>query len=807
MGLKKIIWRAAYCLGLVSIFWGTVHAQPRENGTAASARPLTIAVVRDGPSFILDEMIERVKKETRAVLRGKREVVFLESSEFNANWLPGGARLALQHALDDPQVDIVLLQGFLSLGEAASGTLELTKPCVGAYVQDPRIVAPFVENGRSTVNHLSVIVSDISLRQDLKTFHEIVGFDQVHYAVMEAYLEDLNKGPVSERFQQLDRELDIQHGLVPIGATAEEALKNIPAGTEAIFFFPPVRFPNQAELDKFITGVSAKGIPTYAMSGQPGVARGFLFGTMPDRRTQLARRAASAIEALMNGKAATSINALFKVERELFVNVVTASGIGFDLPTDMLFDAVLIGDSAPAVDASPLNLTQAVDLARKANYELRRQRQDTEAVYEAQRQAFSGLLPQVTAVYQYERVNDATARASLGSVPRQSQSVGVGISQMIYDDDIVTGYRIAEQDFEAAEFFAQSIESDIVRRAAVAYLRHLAAKSIWQIARDNLEVTRTNLSLARVRLEVGTAGPEEVFRFESAEASDRAAVATADSQVRTSLTALNRTLGLDELGTRWEAEEIGLQSNAFDSTSRRVVEMITSEARANRFRIFSLQHAMAHAPELAADDRALAARELDYRRAQRSFVVPDVGVNFDYLYTFDEEILETPGANRIGGTRPDDEWLLTVEASLPIFEGGNRVFDLLRQKALVRREGLNKEVTRQRIEQRVYDALYALSASYNDIRFSRIAADRAQKNLDIVTEKYRVGRVTIVDLLDAQNEAFVQKQNETLATYGFLEDLVDYMRSINWFEFLATPQEQDQWLDEVRRFVEQPASR
>jgi len=801
MGFLKWIRFAAGILSVV-ILGGRVAGAQAGDDSPGGHPPLTIAIVRDGPSFILDQMIEKVKGETTALLRSKREVTFLEEPDFNANWYPGGARLALKRALDDERVDLVLLQGFFSLEEAARGNVELTKPCVGAYVQDPRIVAPFIQNGRSTIKNLAVVVSDISLFQDLKTFHDLVGFNQVHYAATDAYVEDMKGGPVPEVLNRLDNELGVSHGFIPVGPTAAESLNNIPPDTEAIFFFPPMRFPDQQELDAFITGVNAKGIPTYAMSGESGVAQGFLFGTMPDMRTQLARRAALAVEELANGKAATSINALFKVDRELYVNVVTASAIGFDLPTDMLFDAVLIGGSAPEVDAEPLDLNKAVELAKQANFELRRQRQDTKAVYEARRQAFSSMLPQVGAVYQFERVNDATARASLGGVPRRSQSVGVGVSQMIYDDDIVTGYRIAEQDYEAAEFFEQSIESDVVQRAAVAYLRYLSAKSILAIARENLDVTRTNLSLARVRLDVGTAGPEEVFRFESAEASDRASVALAESQANTSLTALNRVLGLDELSSTWDAENIGLSSDAFDVTSRRVVELITSQARADRFRIFSLQFAMAHAPELEVNDRTLAARELDYGRAQRSFVVPDVGVNFDYLYTFDEDIVNTPQAAFAGGNRPDDEWIVTVEASIPIFEGGNRVFDLLRQKARVRSEEFNRQVTRQIVEQRVYDALYSLSASYNDIRFSRIAADRAQKNLDIVTEKYRVGRVNIVDLLDAQNEAFVQKQNETLATYGFLEDLVDYMRAINWFEFLASPGEQEDWIEDVRRFVE-----
>ncbi|GHB94309.1 TolC family protein [Cerasicoccus arenae] len=807
MSYLKLIRILVSVLGLSLIASLTCFGQSTDDVEAPKPL-LTIAIVRDGPSYILDAMIESVKQETTALLRTKHTVVYREDASFNANWSPAGARSALKSALDDSAIDMVLLQGYFSLDEAANGGLTLNKPCIGAYVQDPRIVAPFIKNGRSTINNLSVTVSDISLEKDLKEFYDLVKFKKVLYAVTDAYLQDLKEdGAIQTLLNKMDADLGIEHGFIPLTTTAQDSLQKTPNTAEAIFFFPPLEFPDQGQLDDYITGVNARAIPTYAMTGEAGVAQGFLFGMMPDLRVQLARRAALNIKDILDGKAATQIDALFRVERKLYVNVVTASEIGFDLPTDMLFDAMLIGGEAPDVTAAPLALVNAVKLATDANYRLRATRQDTEAVYESQRQAFSGMLPQVSALYQYTRNNDAKARASLGSIPRQSNSIGVGVTQMIYDDNTVTGYLIAEQDYEAAAFQEQSLESDTVQLSAVAYLRYLAAKSILAIAKENLDVTRTNLGLARVRLDVGTAGPEQVYRFEAQEASDRAGVSLAESQVSTSLTALNRVLGQEDLEQTWNAEEIGLSSDAFDVTSRRVIELLTSEARAQRFRLFSLQHAMAHAPELEVADRTLAAQELNYGLAGRSFVVPSVGASFNYLNTFQSDTFESAAAAGAGGNTPEDEWTFTLQASLPIFEGGNRVFNLLKQRALVRSQELNRSLTRQIVEQRVLDSLYALSASYSDIRFSRIAADRAQKNLDIVTEKYRVGRVSIVDLLDAQNEAFVQKQNEVLATYGFLEDLVDYMRAINWYEFLATPSEQDAWLHSVKRFVDPPKAK
>ncbi|WP_309396269.1 TolC family protein [Cerasicoccus maritimus] len=804
MPLKNQFSKLLQILGLTLL--ASIVCQAQTDVPDETVNPtLTIAIVRDGPSYILDAMIDEVKRETTALLKSKHNIVFREDADFNANWFPGGARLALKRALDDPSVDVVLLQGYFSLEEAASGVVELTKPCIGAYVQDPKIVAPFIQNGRSTIDNLYVIVSDISLHDDVKQFQELVGFKKVLYAVTDAYLQDLeNDGPVKALLQQIDQELGVEHGFIPLSSTAADSLQATPERAEAVFFFPPLRFPSEAQLEDYITGVNARAIPTFAMTGESGVAQGFLFGVMPDLRTQLARRAALNIKELLSGRVASQMDSLFRVEKKLYVNVVTAAGINFDLPTEMLFDAVLVGGEAPKINASPLNLNKAVEAALKANYDLRARREDTTATYEAQRQSFSQMLPQVSAVYQYTRNNDAKARDSLGTIPRQSNSVGIGVSQMVYDDDIVTGYRISEQETQAAQYQEQSLESDTVQLSATAYLRYLAAKSILAIAKENLDVTRTNLGLARVRLDVGTSGPEEVYRFEAQEASDRASVAVAESQVQTALVALNRVMGMDDLGAQWDAEQIGLSSDSFDTTSRRVVELITSDSRARGFRMFSLQFAMSHAPELQVADRRVTAQELSLGAAKRSFLVPSVGVNFNYLNTFQQDTYESLQGS---ANTPTDEWQVVFQASIPIFEGGNRVYNVLRQKALVRGREYDRSLIRQGVEERVLNSLYTLKSSYSDVRFSRIAADRAQKNLDIVTEKYRVGRVSIVDLLDAQNQAFVQKQNEVLSTYNLLEDLVDYMRAINWYEFLATPDEQEDWLDAAKIFLDQSSAR
>ncbi|MEM9227738.1 MAG: TolC family protein, partial [Verrucomicrobiota bacterium] len=429
------------------------------------------------------------------------------------------------------------------------------------------------------------------------------------------------------------------------------------------------------------------------------------------------------------------------------------------------------------------------------NFEYLAQREDTRVTYEDERLALSPLLPQIDAFLGYEQVDDGTVRSSLGSQSKTAANAGVRIRQIIFSDELIAELEVAGQNYQAATLQEEVIRLDIIQSTAVAYIQFLSALAVEKIARDNLNVTRRNLELSRIRERVGTGGKEEVFRFEASEASDQGSVADAQAEVEQALVSLNQFIG-DDLNQRWLPEDLSTDSSYFVATSDSASAYISTESRYKRFRLFSLQYGVSRSPEVEAFERLIQGQEISLDQKRRAFYLPEVGATFDYTNTFHRSSDYNPVAF------PDDNaWVVGVEAELPIFEGGARVFDVIRQRSVVRSLQYNRDLTRQLVQQRILNALYALAASNANIRFSAIAADRANRNLEIVTEKYRQGTVNNIDLIDAQNEAFTQRQNEVLAIYGFLEDLIDYMRSINYYEFYSDPAQRDSWIQQAEGFI------
>lgn len=780
---------------LLAITSCTARAQSSAPVTKAEMPELpavTVAIVRDGDSWYIDKQLADVKSALTQLASTKVQVTYKETPDFTAAWSRPRAAEALRAALVDPEVDYVLLQGFLVMDAASRAEYTLPKPVVGGFLQEPDVIGYMIDDAELSVReNLNIVVSNHRISEDMNRFKELVDFSTLYVLSEESYLENLDF--IQEYLDELEDAVKAKTVYVGMGESAQEVLDKLPPAAQAIYLFPPMRM-NEMERRKLVDGINAKGIPSFAYFGEPAVRDGILGGSIPDISQQLARRTALNIQRIILGESPNTVPTVLRTTPKLYLNALTAQKIGYEISFETAQDAeVLFQDEVMTGD--PIDMIGAIERALKYNFQYLSTREDTKVSYEDRRLAISPLLPQVYAGLGYSQVDAGTVRSSGGATSKTAASAGVNVSQIIYNDERFANLEIAGENYQATALLEEAIRLDIVQLTAVAYIQYLSAVSLEKIARDNLAVTRRNLELARIRERVGTGGREEVFRFEAAEASDRSTVASAKATVEQSLVTLNQVLG-EDLNTRWVPEDLTLDSTHFRTTSQVASDFVSTASRYERFRLFSLQYGVGRSPEVEALEHQIQGQEISLDQKQRAFYVPDVSANFNYTNTFHRSSEYNPPLP------PDDNaWQVTVEAELPIFEGGSRVFDVIRQKSVVRSLQYVRDLRRQQVQQRILNALYALGASYANIAYSQIAADRANRNLEIVTEKYQQGTVNNIDLIDAQNEAFTQRQNEVLAIYGFLEDLVDYMRAINYYEFYAEPGQRESWFQQAQRFV------
>ena len=81
-----------------------------------------------------------------------------------------------------------------------------------------------------------------------------------------------------------------------------------------------------------------------------------------------------------------------------------------------------------------------------------------------------------------------------------------------------------------------------------------------------------------------------------------------------------------------------------------------------------------------------------------------------------------------------------------------------------------------------------VSTPADRITLTRRAAESAKKNLDLVVDLYRRGKVDIVRLVDAQTRSLVSNLGAANAVYDYVLSLLFVNREISYFRNLDTPE-------------------
>ena len=361
---------------------------------------------------------------------------------------------------------------------------------------------------------------------------------------------------------------------------------------------------------------------------------------------------------------------------------------------------------------------------------------------------------------------------------------------------------------ESRELERATLRLDVVLEAAQAYLDVLRAKTAERIRRDNLELTRRNLERARTRLELGAAGPGEVYRWQSQIANNRKELIAANAVRNQAEIAVNRILNrpLEESFATIEAavDDPGLSVN-YESLR----PYIDNRQGFGLFRRFVAARAIEASPELGQLDRVILAQERLILAAKRAFYVPTVAAQADVTG------FQNSGAgssNPLTDVLPPDvelsqpnnlNWSVGVNASLPLFQGGALRARRTQMQIELDELTLQREATRQRVEQRVRSAMHSTMASWAGIDLAREAAEAAQNNFELVADGYSEGLVDIINLLDAQNQALTADLAAATAVYDFLSDLMSVQRASGKFDFFRSAADRDEFLDGMRVYFEE----
>ena len=764
------------------------HDQPSYN----------IGIVSDGNTPLDQRRVELFKREIQAMAEGEFLVHFPESMVLSGKDSLAGVKGALNTLFKNSKTDLILALGAVSSSEVMRWE-KLPKPVVASYVVDSVVRSLPAKGDASGVSNLAYISPMFDMDKAILDFQKIVSFKNLVILVDQRIVDGIPE--VKKDVRRLANEHTMNNiSLVKAGSSASEILSSLPTGVDAVMVGPLYHL-SAAEYEQLTKGIIERKLPSYSIWSRKQVENGLLAGDAPgELEENLARRSAVTVQDILLGEAPDSLVGNFTRGHEFTINMATARALEVYPGLALMTGANLLNEQRADIERS-LNLQQAVNEALQANLDLSSAEFKVRAGEYSVKEARSPLLPQIGIATGARAIDEDRAELGRGTSPERAWTGSVGGSQQIYSERSWAGYTVEQHNQTGRMMSRDEVRLDIMLQASVAYLDVLRAKTIEQLLKDNLKLTQANLKRARIRMSTGVAGPDEVYRWETQFASDKIDVLSAESRTLDTMETLNRILDrpLQEL---FIAEETDLSDPLLIVGDQLFFNLMNNPKHLRGFRSFALGEAISMRPELKRLDAAIAAEERLKTANKRAYWLPDFTVEGRAEQYFSEDGAGQRGAVHDG--LDDTDWQVGVFARLPLFEGGRKSAALDKSQENLARLKVDRRALAERVGQEMLSALNRTRASYPGISLSLEAADSARRNLQLITDSYIQGIKSIIELLDAQNQALTADQAAANAVYDFLIDLMGVQRAMGEFIIFQPEDIRDAWLQRAEQYLRQP---
>ncbi len=767
---------------------GLVHSTQAE-----AKKPPRFAVIVDGPSETFQAAIDSLKVEIESLLKPRfPSFVFPAKATHTGDFTTSTADRLVKEALASTDHDYVLGLGFAT-GTAVGRISELTKPVFLPFAA-PQLQNLPNENGKSGRKNLAYLGGVIDLKRELQRFNEVIHRDQVVFVVDQTLLES---GPKIPSFVTDHSKKQMKASFVGAGTSAKQILDALGPDTQAEYLGPLVRLPS-SETAALLEGLIKRKLPSYASEGKAWVKAGAFVSLVHDEDEQRRlRRIALYIESAVSGDALESMSVVFVRRAALVINMATAKKIGIYPSFELMTEAQLVGlknkDRAPL-----LKLNEAVDVAVANNFDLTAARQELPIANQQLREATGAFLPQVDATGQFNWL-DPDVSNSFSNAER-TLSWGLTAQQLLFSPLALGALRAQSAIVDSAEASVRTIRLDTVRNSAVFFLNVLRAKTAEQVNRQNLRSIRRNLELAELRVQIGSAGRQEVFRWTAEIANSKAAVIQSNATRNQAELALNQSMNRPlETPLELVVPKAGPQSLLID---KRLQAYVQDPWSFRVFRNFMAKEAVKNSPEVAQLNAAIAAQEQLLSARQMQLFLPDAFLSGGFTHTLSRTGAGSDDPDPMSGfpARDDFTWQFGLGLNFRVFDWA-RYAQIEQTRATLTQLQASRDSAAQRVEQGLRASLHQVSASRAAMKLRQQAAEASQQNLQLVADAYQKGIANVITLIDAQNQALQSQLASANAIFDFLVDFLEVERASGRFGFRSTPETRNDFVERLNTFA------
>ncbi|OSM01818.1 putative TolC family type I secretion outer membrane protein [Magnetofaba australis IT-1] len=399
--------------------------------------------------------------------------------------------------------------------------------------------------------------------------------------------------------------------------------------------------------------------------------------------------------------------------------------------------AILLASAAPVHAES---LTEALRATLQTNPEIRSALENRQASEQLALQASGARLPtvDVTADYGKEASDNTTTRGlSEGTYTLTRGDSAVTITQPLFDG-FAAQHDIsrAEKTLESSDYAYQRTAEAVGMTAVEAYLEALKQRKLRKLAEENIALHQEILDKVKAKAEGGAGNEADVQQTQSRLALAQATLSAIDGALRIADARYERIVGHPPQ----DLQEPTLDAEALPKALDQAIKAATTEH-----------------PAIVGAGLDVAAAQSNYENALSAFM-PTVNLELAY----------SNNAN-VSGTRGYAKALSAlVKLSYNLYNGG--------RDEGVRHERANRvnqsrealEVARRSTQEAVVVAWESLAMAQERVALLEKQVQVSQDVVKAYADQFKLGKRTLLDLLNGENELYTAKTSYTSEKFAFM---------------------------------------
>lgn len=759
---------------------------------------VTIGFILDGPSFVNDKLISIFETEIKELLKNEFEITFPSNKVLIGDGTSESIKQQIDKLLKDKETDIIITLGYLS-SSCALGFQSYPKPVIVPFIfKTNEKLSPerninnegkVYKEGQSTsgISNLNYLKFEQVKEHDLDVFKRIVPFKHLSIMINENVVNEISdlKEIIVNELVHSDFELDI----IPVGNNIDQALNQINKDCDAVYIGPVLNL-SEEQFRYLADELIERKLPSFSYHGEKDVERGILATNTPFYNyKRIARQTAINIQRILLGEEAANIPVKYELATRLILNGKTASQINYYPDWRIRTEADFITEEEPDTNRI-LSLDSVIKESVMDNLSIKAKRFDIITSLQSIKEAKTSFLPQVDMMMGWAKLSGGIKEESMGFISPHTLFTTVTLQQLLYSDKAFTNVKINKLLHEREKEIQKNLELDISSKTAKVYLDLLKAKNLLKIQRNNIEISRHNLELAEARQVIGTSGPADIYRWKAQIAKNKKDVIDAETNLSSQKVILNRLLNQPQDGL-FLTEEAGINDSSLLSKRKRLLVYLEDSQKYKKMMEFLINKGLKESTEIKALDYVIAVKNREITSIKREFWTPNVNFQMNYFGFTQNDVSKTKGNLALG-----------VVASMPIFQGGKRIVKLDKAKEELMQLQVQRDLLKEELESNIRMSLLQIGSTYPNIELSKEAFENTNKALDLVSDAYKQGTTSIIDLLDAQNAALVADQLTSNSVYDFIISMVQLQRSIGNVDFSIDTEEWNLWFDEFEKFCD-----